>query len=31
MHRGRNNGHFFRTLTIGILRNDDGDAYENVT
>ena len=31
MHPGRNNGHFFLTLTIGSLRNDDGDGYENVT
>ena len=31
MHSARNNGHFFLTLTIGSLRNDEGDSYENVT
>ena len=31
MHSGRDNGHFFLTLTIGSLRNDDGEVYENVT
>ena len=31
MHSGRDNGHFFLTLTIESLRNDDGDVYENVT
>ena len=31
MHSGRDSGHFFLILTIGSLRNDDGEVYENVT
>ena len=31
MHSGRDSGHFFLTVTIGSLRNDDGEVYENVT
>ena len=31
MHSGRDNGHFFLTLTIESLSKDDGARYENFT